>query len=286
MRCPHCDVSLTSHNGGRLVCHYCGYQVPFPKLCPVCGSPYIAAFGTGTQKVEAMVKKMYPEAKVLRMDLDTTSKKTGHETILKAFSEGKADILVGTQMIVKGHDFPGVALVGVLAADLSLHASDYGASERTFELLTQAAGRAGRGDVPGDVVIQTYQPEHYAITTAAAQDYLSFYEEEVAYRSMLGYPPVCSMLAILVTGSREDETERAAQCLAKAVKENDRDGTAVIGPAAGYVSRINDTFRQVLYLKHRDRQVLTKLKDVLENRDFRFGADITIQFDFNPENPY
>lgn len=144
IKCPHCDVTLTLHKDNRLVCHYCGYSIPMPDKCPSCGSPYIANFGVGTQKIEMMAKKMFPQARVLRMDLDTTSKKGGHEEILSAFAEGDADILIGTQMIVKGHDFPDVTLVGVLAADLSLYTPDYRAAERTFQLLTQAAGRAGR----------------------------------------------------------------------------------------------------------------------------------------------
>ena len=155
IRCPHCDVTLTLHFGQKLVCHYCGHETKAPNHCPQCGSPYIAGFGTGTQKVEEMTKKMFPQARVLRMDMDTTSKKEGHQEILSAFAQGKADILIGTQMIVKGHDFPKVTLVGVLAADLSLYTSDFRCGERTFQLLCQAAGRAGRGELFGEVVIQT-----------------------------------------------------------------------------------------------------------------------------------
>ena len=160
IRCPHCDVTLTLHKDGRLMCHYCGHTVMQPKLCPSCGSAYIAPFGTGTQKIEEMAVKMFPQARILRMDLDTTSKKGGHQEILSAFARGEADILIGTQMIVKGHDFPKVTLVGALAADLSLYAPDYRCGEETFDLLTQAAGRAGRSHIPGNMVIQTYQPEH------------------------------------------------------------------------------------------------------------------------------
>ena len=171
IKCPHCDVSLNLHNDGKLVCHYCGYQQPMVKKCPSCGSSYVGGFKAGTQKIEQYVRQQFPSARVLRMDLDTTRKKGGYESILSAFSNQEADILIGTQMIVKGHDFPNVTLVGILAADLSLHISDYRAPERTFQLLTQAAGRAGRGCRQGEVVIQTYQPEHYSIVTAAAQDY-------------------------------------------------------------------------------------------------------------------
>ena len=174
LKCPHCDVSMTAHRGNRLVCHYCGHQIMMPKYCPECQSPYIGAFGIGTQKVEMLVQKEFPGVRTLRMDMDTTRKKHSYEKILKAFSNGEADILIGTQMIVKGHDFANTTLVGVLAADMSLYANDFRSSERTFQLLTQAAGRAGRGNLPGDVVIQTYNPEHYSIVAAAKQDYEMF----------------------------------------------------------------------------------------------------------------
>ena len=185
MKCPHCDISLTFHKNGKLVCHYCGYEQPSVNLCPKCGSRYISGFRAGTQQVEEVIKKMYPDARTLRMDMDTTTGKEGHEKILSAFANHEADILIGTQMIVKGHDFPDVTLVGVLAADMSLYSGSYMAAERTFQLLTQAAGRAGRGDTPGEVVIQTYTPDNYSIKTAQAQDYNAFYEEEIAYRRLM-----------------------------------------------------------------------------------------------------
>ncbi len=214
LKCPHCDVSLSEHRGGKLICHYCGYETPTVKLCPKCGSKYISGFRAGTQQVEEKLRQMYPQARVLRMDADTTKTKDSYETILEAFSSGEADILVGTQMIVKGHDFPNVTLVGALAADMSLFASDFRSAERTFELLTQAAGRAGRGEKKGEVVIQTYQPEHYGIVTAAAQDYEAFYEEEMEYRDLGGYPPAAHLMAVLVTAPNEDRAEAAAKTLA------------------------------------------------------------------------
>ena len=194
IKCPHCSVSMTAHmRYGRLehlVCHYCGYQATMPALCPKCRSRYIGTFGIGTQKVEQLVRERFPQARVLRMDADTTTGKEGHEKILRDFAAGSADILIGTQMIVKGHDFPNVTLVGILAADLSLNVGDFRAAERTYQLLAQAAGRAGRGEKPGDVVLQTYQPEHYSIVSAAKQDYLGFYEQELIQRQILHYPPV------------------------------------------------------------------------------------------------
>ena len=170
----------------------------------MCGSPYLAPFGTGTQKIEAMARETFPGARILRMDLDTTSKKGGHQAILSAFADHQADILIGTQMIVKGHDFPAVTLVGILAADLSLYAPDYRCGEKTFQLLTQAAGRAGRDEKPGQVVIQSYSPEHYCIQTAAAQDYDAFYAREMEYRRLLHYPPACVMMTLLIGSEREE----------------------------------------------------------------------------------
>ena len=208
IKCPHCDVSLSSHRNGKLVCHYCGYEERKAPVCPECGSRHIGEFRAGTQQIEELVKTQFPEARVLRMDMDTTRQKDGHEKILAAFANEEADILVGTQMIVKGHDFPNVTLVGVLAADMSLYADDYRAGERTFQLLTQAVGRAGRGKKKGEAVIQTYSPEHYGIVTAAAQDYEAFYAEEIRYRELMGYPPAENLLAVLVSCGDEPLLEK------------------------------------------------------------------------------
>ena len=290
IKCPHCDVSLTLHRGGRLVCHYCGHEVPAPKACPSCGSRYIAGFGIGTQKVETMVAEQFPGARILRMDADTTAKKGGHEAILSAFADHQADILIGTQMIVKGHDFPKVTLVGVLAADLSLHSSSYEASERTFQLLTQAAGRAGRGQLPGQVVIQTYSPDHYSVETAADQDYESFYEEEIPYRQMLHYPPVYAMMTILFASKDEQAAERAARA-AEALVDRYIDrwrqkGLAkkepeMIGPCDAPVSKISDIYRKMLYIKHVDRQVLVTIKNGLESLApwQQERVDVLVQYD-------
>lgn len=278
LKCPHCDVSLTYHKNGTLKCHYCGYEAVLPKLCPECGSPYIAAFGTGTQKVEEMAGRVFPEARILRMDMDTTKQKDGHEKILSAFANQEADILIGTQMIVKGHDFPRVTLVGALAADLSLYAPDYHGAERTFQLLTQAAGRAGRAGLKGDVVIQTYSPDHYSIRMAADQDYEGFYEREMAYRRMLRYPPVCAMLSVLVSSLKEEAAKEAALRLAETAKEEEIE---VIGPAEAPIARVNDRYRQILYVKSEDKKRLTLLK---ERWDERFSPEekreLQFQFDF------
>lgn len=292
IRCPHCDVSLTAHNDGTLQCHYCGYQIPLPKSCPFCGSPYIAAFGTGTQKVEAAVKREFPTARVLRMDSDTTAGKDGHERILSVFSRREADILIGTQMIVKGHDFPFVTLVGVLAADMSLYANDYRASERTFQLLTQAAGRAGRGHLAGEVVIQTYSPQHYSIETAATQDYRKFYEKEILYRKLLGYPPVGDLLAILISSKDLEACEKMAELLKDTAEKYCVEyRILIIGPADATVSKIQDFYRKILYLKEgksKSGNQLKKIKDILEvkTEQAQMEADVQVQFDFNPMNTY
>lgn len=287
VKCPHCDVALSAHKNGKLVCHYCGYERPSMTSCPGCGSHYIGGFRAGTQQIEELVTKMFPAARVLRMDMDTTKKKDSHEKILSAFAAEEADILIGTQMIVKGHDFPQVTLVGILAADMSLYSNHYQSAERTFQLLSQACGRAGRGREKGEVVIQTYNPEHYSIQTAARQDYESFYEEEMNYRMLMGYPPAEELLAIWMTGQSEEHLKVAAGYLKEFTERINREGRlTVIGPAAPYVSKVNDQYRQIIYVKSEDYELLVRTKDLLEQYiDMNRGFDqLRIQFDFNPLN--
>ncbi|MFV0343299.1 MAG: primosomal protein N' [Anaerocolumna sp.] len=291
LKCAHCDVSLTSHNNGKLICHYCGHEENHPSTCPSCGSKYIAAFGTGTQKIEEMVKKEFPRAKVLRMDTDTTKSKGGHEAILQKFYDKEADILIGTQMIVKGHDFPSVTLVGIIAADLSLYSSDYRASERTFQLLTQAAGRAGRGALEGEVVIQTYQPEHYSIVAASEGNYESFYKQEMNYRNLLMYPPTSHVLAILIASKEEEKAKKCALLLEGAIKEwynREEDDLKIIGPAPAVLAKANDIYRFMLYIKKTEYDGLIELKNFLEGY-IKFSdhfAGCHTSFDFNPMNSY
>lgn len=285
VKCPHCDVSLSYHRNGKMVCHYCGYEQERVQICPECGSRHIGEFKAGTQQIEEVVKKHFPEARVLRMDLDTTRSKDGHEKILAAFANEEADILVGTQMIVKGHDFPNVTLVGILAADMSLYSNDYRAGERTFQLLTQAAGRAGRGAKKGEALIQTYSPEHYAIVTAAAQDYEAFYKEEIHYRELMGYPPVDNLLAILVSCEKEALLETGCKYLKEfAVRIRGAEEVAIIGPASPGIGKINDVYRKVLYLKTEKYDTLIKMKNKLEQYiEVNPGFNpMRIQFDFNP----
>ena len=295
VKCPHCDVSLSEHSGGVMVCHYCGYRQPVPKVCPSCGSKYISGFKAGTQKIEAMVAKRFPQARILRMDYDTTRAKDSYEKILQAFSNHEADILIGTQMIVKGHDFLNVTLVGVLAADMSLHVNDFHAAERTFALLTQAAGRAGRGKLPGNVVIQTYDPDHYAIQTAKEQDYEAFYGKEIEYRRLMNYPPVWNMLLIHVTSPDESECgsvaqrvhDTAAQMISHIEKSQspyDRHQIQLIGPADATIAKVNDIYRKVIYMKTSDYAALISVKDGIEQAVKADTAmkNANISFDFNP----
>ncbi len=284
-KCPHCDVSLSSHRNGKLVCHYCGYEEEKNDTCPECGSRHIGEFRAGTQQIEDIVKTRFPEARVLRMDMDTTREKDGHEKILAAFANEEADVLVGTQMIVKGHDFPNVTLVGILAADMSLYADDYRAGERTFQLLAQAAGRAGRGQKKGEAMIQTYSPEHYAIVTAAAQDYGAFYEEEIRYRELMGYPPVENLLAVLVSCRDEALLETGCRYLREyALRVKGREQVELIGPASPGIGKINDIYRKVLYLKTKRYDTLVTMKNRLEQYiEVNAGFNtMRIQFDFNP----
>ena len=306
VKCPHCDVSLSVHRDGKMRCHYCGYEQPKITVCPECGSRYIGEFRAGTQQIEDMVRETFPQARVLRMDMDTTRQKDAHEKILSAFANEEADVLVGTQMIVKGHDFPNVTLVGVLAADMSLYTGDYRSGERTFQLLTQAAGRAGRGERPGEAVIQTYDPSHYAIETAAKQDYKAFYEEEIRYRELMGYPPAEQLLAVFVSGEDEALLEKGCHYLreyilrvirhlsgAGSIKggspdvQTDRTGAyaaGVIGPASPGIDKIKDVYRRVIYVKAEPYDILVGIKDRVEKYiEINSGFDrMRIQFDFNP----
>lgn len=281
LKCPHCDVSLTLHRDGKLKCHYCGYEQLNVKHCPSCGSPYIGGFRAGTQSIEEAVKKVFPKARILRMDMDTTRKKGSYEAILQSFGKGEADILIGTQMIVKGHDFPSVTVVGVLLADLSLSASDYMAAERTFSLLAQAVGRAGRGKLPGSAFIQTYQPEHYAIKAAADQDYEAFYELEIAYRDLMSYPPMSGMLLILLMSEKEELLETEAKKLKNQILEMELPLLRVTGPAPAAIYKLNDIYRRVIYVKHEDQKILFQVRKMIEEKikDQSISDEIRIEFD-------
>ncbi|MBR1815801.1 MAG: primosomal protein N' [Lachnospiraceae bacterium] len=285
IKCPKCDVSLSLHDNGFMMCHYCGHTERKPKECPKCRSKMIGGFGTGTQKVEQEIRKLFPNAKTLRMDKDTTTRKGSYESIINQFVNRKADILIGTQMIVKGHDFSNVTLVGILLADISLFSNDYRSGERTFDLLTQAAGRAGRSDKEGRVVIQTYQPEHYAIATVKKQSYEDFFDMELSYRRLMKYPPVYNMMVMLITSGDYDFLVKESENISKKIKtfSEEHVGIKIIGPADASIVRINDIFRRVIYIKSDDLGRLRKIRETFDNYE---QDGISIMFDVNPVNMY
>ena len=288
VKCSHCDVSLKLHGKDTLKCHYCGYSTKAPVVCPECGSNYIRSFGTGTEKVVEQLQNEFPEARILRMDADTTRKKGSHERLVQAFANQQADILVGTQMIVKGHDFANVTLVGALAADLSLFEHDFRSSERTFDLLTQAAGRAGRGEKEGNVVIQTYQPEQYSIVSAASQDYDRFFAQEASYRKVMHYPPYSHMLAVFMASVKEEDVQSEAEKVVNRIRQNAGSDLAIIGPSEASIYKVNDFYRKVIYLKHANYQQLVYQKNLLEQyiHSELFTTKTRIYFDFDPMTMY
>jgi len=287
IKCPHCDVSMTLHYDNTVKCHYCGYTAPKPAKCPNCGSPYIGAFGTGTQKVEEALKKIWPSMRIIRLDADSVRKKGSMDAALKSFAKGEADVLLGTQMIVKGHDFHNVTLVGILLADLSLYTPDFRSGERTYQLITQASGRAGRGKARGCVVIQTYDPENYAVVAAAKRDYEGFFIQETAFRQLMGYPPAGLMLQVGLSSVDEKELLAFSNNLAGkicALCESDERfaDCTVIGPAQAPLYKANDVYRMVIYIKSCDHAAVHLLKDQAEiyaaqNKD----ESIRVEYDFN-----
>ena len=290
IKCSHCDISMTAHKShqgdvDKLVCHYCGHATYMPKQCPSCGSPYIAAFGLGTQKVEEMLQKIVPKARILRMDGDTTTGKNGHEQVLAPFRRGEADILIGTQMIVKGHDFPNVTLVAALAADLGMYGGDYRCQERTFDLLMQASGRAGRGEKPGEMIIQTYNPDQYCIEAVKKQDPEIFYNNEMAFRRMAGYPPYTSMFLLLVTAPDKRQAETCIRCLKELAQKKE---ILCVGPSEAGLSKAKDRYRYTLYLKSTEDAELEQVKEYLEQQIHTqpWALHCTVQFDRNPMSSY
>ena len=251
-KCPTCGLSLTYHKkNGSAVCHYCGYQTAAISSCPDCGSRYVKYFGSGTEKVEETVSAMFPEYSTERLDLDSVRKKGELERRLRAFQKGKTDILIGTQLIAKGLDFKNVGLVGIISADVALNIPDFRSPERALQLIIQAAGRAGRGDEKGKVVIQTYSPEHYAVAFAAAQDYEGFYKTEIQLRKYMGYPPFSDMFQILFTSADQQEALRGAQSwhdrLMKALPEGEKNN--IFRPQEAYMSKIKEKYRYSMLIK-------------------------------------
>ena len=261
LRCNHCDISLTYHRTNHTArCHYCGYTIKQPAHCPECQSEHIRFFGTGTQKVEEELARLYPGIRVIRMDVDTTSRKGAHEELLQRFRTGQGDVLLGTQMIAKGLDFPRVTLVGVIAADTSLFLPDFRSAEKTFQLLTQVGGRAGRHELKGDVVIQTYAPEHYSIMHATRHDYPSFYREEMLQRRRTGYPPYFRLVLITFSHEEVPVVVKAAHLVADYLRPRLAETTILLGPVASPIARVKDRFRFQIMLKYRDE---SRLQDLL-----------------------
>ncbi|HTP66613.1 MAG TPA: primosomal protein N' [Geobacteraceae bacterium] len=263
LHCPNCSVTLTFHRlKGRHFCHYCDYSIPAPSVCPSCQSPAITPLGRGTERVEEEVKALLPQARVGRMDRDTTRGRGGHARILRRMEEGRIDILIGTQMIAKGHDIPGVTLVGVVSADATLNLPDFRAAERTFQLITQVMGRAGRGDAPGRVLVQSLTPDHYAVARAAAHDYAGFYAEELEYRREAAYPPFSRLAALIFSGNNEKEVEKGAETAARLLRETRselRGRVEILGPAAAPLVKVRGRFRWQILLKAPGRTDLHRL---------------------------
>lgn len=282
MMCDNCNVSYTYHSKSQsLMCHYCGKTIKNPTVCPECGSRYIKYFGTGTQKVEDEVKKYFPNARVLRMDMDTTTKKNSHEKILSSFGKGEADILIGTQMIAKGHDFPNVTLVGIIAADISLNSGSYKAAENTFQLLTQVSGRAGRSEKEGRVYIQTYNPDNYVIRLSAKQDYKGFYDEEIAVRRILDYPPFGCFFNIMISGEKEREVIESSQRIKDVMSYfNKNNDFIILGPVPAFISKIKNEYRFTITVKYSDEYRLKKFVlyciDKFKERNGKTGIYINI----------
>ncbi len=288
MKCGECGISLTYHKSrNEAICHFCGHREKVPDVCPVCGGKYIKHFGTGTEKVEEVARELFPEYTVDRLDLDTVSRKGSIDKILNSFRKGKTNILIGTQLVAKGLDFSNVGLVGIVSADISLNVPDFRSSERTFQLITQAAGRAGRGDLPGKVLIQSYNPDHYSIVTAAAHDYESFYRAETAIRKQIGYPPFSDLIQVVLSSEKEQEAYEicgrvAAEFVRNAGKEEER---YVFGPQAAPMNKVKGLYRYQLLIKcfPGKRKIYTKILNEIKlgiNTDR--SAKYLISVDINP----
>ncbi|MDT0679763.1 primosomal protein N' [Staphylococcus chromogenes] len=286
-QCPNCDISLTYHKStDQLKCHYCGYQEAAPFQCPNCESEHIRQMGTGTQKVEEVLNEMFPEARVIRMDVDTTTQKGSHEKMLRQFGEGEGDILLGTQMIAKGLDFPNITLVGVLNADTLLNLPDFRASERTFQLLTQVAGRAGRHEKTGEVIIQTYNPDHYAIQDVKSNDYLNFYQKEMRFRQIGQYPPYYYLINFTITHENMKKVLQAATHVHQILIQHLSDKAFILGPSAAAIPKINHEHRFQVLVKYKSEpslvHALTYLDDYYHEQYVK--DKLALKIDIHPYN--
>lgn len=286
-KCPKCDISMTYHRDGYLRCHYCGYGQKQQKICPKCKSKYVKHFGTGTERVEQEVKKYFKDAKILRMDVDTTRKKNSYEEIYNSFKSGEADILIGTQMISKGLDFKNVTLVGILAADMSLNVPDYRASERTFQIITQVAGRAGRGDKEGRVVIQSYNPNHYSLIYAKNYNYEGFYNEEFTNRGLMYYPPFGKILLINISAKDESLLRKFIVSLKNNLHDISKKyfNIEMLGPVPCIIAKIKDNYRwQILFKGDLSLEFCEKVKDKLYQLNKNVYNEIKVTIDINPNS--
>jgi primosomal protein N' (replication factor Y) len=278
LNCPNCSVTLTYHQQkGRHICHYCDYSIPAPSLCPACGGGDIGLLGAGTEKLEEEVTNLFPDARVARMDRDTTGGREGHSRILKRVSKGEIDILIGTQMIAKGHDFPGVTLVGVISPDTTLNLPDFRGSERAFQLVSQVLGRAGRGDSPGRVLVQTLNPGHFALRAAVEHDYEAFYREELAQRLDAGYPPFSHLAALHFSGNSPGRVETEARTTAdvlRRIKKETALNMEILGPAPALLGRIRGRYRWHILLKAAKR---SSLRSALIQMKHQRVADVTVR---------
>lgn len=286
LQCPHCDISLTYHrHGEKMKCHYCDFETAMPSRCPDCGSEHIRFFGTGTQRIEEELSKLLPEARVIRMDVDTTSRKGMHEKLLRQFGDHQADILLGTQMIAKGLDFPNVTLVGVLSADTMLHLPDFRASEKTFQLLTQVSGRAGRHELPGEVVIQTYTPEHYSIQLASKHDYEAFYHKEMLARKSFAYPPYYFLVLITVSHPDVLKTVEVTEKIGQFLRKHLSKAAQILGPVSSPISRVNDRYRYQCMIKYkREKNLYETLKKIFTVYGQDSQSQLKITIDVNPHS--
>jgi primosomal protein N' (replication factor Y) len=260
VQCKNCAIALTHHKRERkLECHYCGYTRPVPQTCPICASEYVQFLGTGSEKLEELLHGKFPQARIARLDRDTVRGRDDFERVLAALHAGELDIVVGTQMIAKGHDIHGVTLVGVVGADLALSFPDFRAAERTYQLLTQVAGRAGRGSSPGKVILQTYFPDHYAVQFAAAHDYRGFYEKEVRYRNWMRYPPFAALANVLVRSDKLEDALKWSGMLGQWLEKTPHEGIRALGPAAAPLARLKAEYRYHFVLKSASRSKLNAL---------------------------
>jgi primosomal protein N' (replication factor Y) len=284
-KCPECDVSMTYHKNGYLICHYCGRAEKVSKVCPKCNSKYVKFFGAGTERVELEVKKYFPKAKVLRMDVDTTRHKNSHESIYNSFKNGEADILIGTQMVSKGLDFKNVILVGVLAADMSLNLPDYRASERTYQIITQVAGRAGRGEDEGKVIVQSYTPNHYSLNYAKEEDYESLFKEEIEIRRLMGNPPFGKILLINGSSRFEEKLKNFMYTLQCNLKKLVVEDFTILGPVPCLITKLKENYRwQIIIKGNFDDEFSEKVKDTLYLLNKSVYNEIRVSIDINPNN--